>query len=1103
MFRSIVGLVAAAMLLVECTGHVGADAPEPPAPQPSAVLNAIGEKAFRGPFSRARLPQDLAHLDEIQRTLPADAGPVDRALLFQLKAGMELLLPREDLALQDSRQAAAAWREAGDGPGVILGTALAGALLYERDAAEGRRLMEEAVRLARTETRRPKAALTSLETAAQMGLARGPFGGDHFDPDHPDLNRMTPGILSPAIGFPVRFLALASVELRQAQDPASYRIRETLSVAGTVAMLEGDLEAARRILRRKLELDQKYSESAALSETCLILSYCDQGLGSLDDAEADIRKALETATGKLEPSVVSEYRIRLGELRRLRGDFAAAREIALEVWRSRSTPDARPEFVADALLNLMVVAISQADLSGGEEYGRKMLEILDGLPPTNDATLQWTREYLRGTAHLNLGVVAMADNRLPEARRQFEQMPQRVDAGGPPTALALTRLINLGVVDFRAGKLDEARKHLDEGLKLARGPARAAEMEILCLMDLGSVAVEQGDLPTARRDFEEARRLREQRTPDSPEVAAILHGLALVARKQGSVAEAARLELDAWKRAQKQPLVAAETQDNAPVIGAASSIAAHLALCQTRLGQPAAAFATVEASRASSLRRLVAERRSLVQAAAGDAWGSYQRALAAAEVDGQRLRQAVSSEQAAQDALQGARSSGEPRTVLADWEKVLASRTEDARAAREAYLRAVAERERLAAEVERKARGRYLQPLTLREARCTLPGGTLAAIFSVGEETTQLFLLRAEQPAQGERPAAGDGLSVYQLPIGHKDLGLLVAELRQFVTSPVSPVAEATAQGRKAFRRLFPGAAGQAVRSARRLLICPDDALWDLPFAALVTNEAAAPHYLGATRLTLAQSLTLFDAFRREPVRPHGVPLAALVVGDPGGGKAPPVQVASAPPGERALVPGSLVPLPGASSEAREVASLYGTEALVGPAATEAAVRKRLGAAGVVHFATHGLLNPDRAMSSGVVLAPPAAASAGTDDDGLLQAWEVFSQLHLRAELVVLSACESGRGASSMGSGLVGMTRALQYAGVRSVVASQWRISDAGSRPFMVELHRGLRRGQDKDAALSAGAGKLRARSATAHPYYWAGFILMGDPVSHGLAVGN
>src|SRR6185436_16010655 len=93
--------------------------------------------------------------------------------------------------------------------------------------------------------------------------------------------------------------------------------------------------------------------------------------------------------------------------------------------------------------------------------------------------------------------------------------------------------------------------------------------------------------------------------------------------------------------------------------------------------------------------------------------------------------------------------------------------------------------------------------------------------------------------------------------------------------------------------------------------------------------------------------------------------------------------------------------------------------------------------------------------------------SAGRDN-GLLQAWEVFEQVRLNADLVVLSACESALGKELGGEGLIGLTRAFQYAGARTVLASLWKISDRTTAELMVRFYKHLKDGMTKDEALRA-----------------------------------
>jgi CHAT domain-containing protein len=188
--------------------------------------------------------------------------------------------------------------------------------------------------------------------------------------------------------------------------------------------------------------------------------------------------------------------------------------------------------------------------------------------------------------------------------------------------------------------------------------------------------------------------------------------------------------------------------------------------------------------------------------------------------------------------------------------------------------------------------------------------------------------------------------------------------------------------------------------------------------------------------------------------------------------------------------------LPHAEEEAKRIAGLYHTAAHVGAEPTEGWLRQHIGEAKIVHLATHGFLNPYSPQSSGVLLAVPARqpTDGQYDDDGTLQAWEVWN-LKLKADLVVLSACETGRGGKVDGEGLVGLTRALQFAGARSIVASQWKVSDESTAALMTAFHKRLLAGADRDEALRQAMAEIAADKTHPwqDPYHWAPFLLVGE----------
>ena len=190
---------------------------------------------------------------------------------------------------------------------------------------------------------------------------------------------------------------------------------------------------------------------------------------------------------------------------------------------------------------------------------------------------------------------------------------------------------------------------------------------------------------------------------------------------------------------------------------------------------------------------------------------------------------------------------------------------------------------------------------------------------------------------------------------------------------------------------------------------------------------------------------------------------------------------------EVSLVPGKpaqrLSALPHSETEAKAIAKLFKTQALTGKSATKAAVLQRLSQARIVHFATHGLLDRIRGLDSAIALAPDE------NDNGLLTAEEILD-LHLNADLVVLSACNTGLGRIT-GDGAIGLSRALIAAGTSSVIVSLWAVPDATTADLMVKFYQNLDRTGNK--ARSLRYAMLETMQQHPNPRDWAAFTAIGE----------
>jgi CHAT domain-containing protein/Tfp pilus assembly protein PilF len=145
----------------------------------------------------------------------------------------------------------------------------------------------------------------------------------------------------------------------------------------------------------------------------------------------------------------------------------------------------------------------------------------------------------------------------------------------------------------------------------------------------------------------------------------------------------------------------------------------------------------------------------------------------------------------------------------------------------------------------------------------------------------------------------------------------------------------------------------------------------------------------------------------------------------------------------------------------------------------------------IIHFATHGLLNSEHPELSGLVLS--LVDQRGRPQDGFLTLADIYN-LNLQAEMVVLSACETGLGKEIKGEGLIGITRGFMYAGASRVVASLWKVDDAATAELMGKFYQGiLKEGLQPAAALRKAQVEMWREKRWSFPYYWAGFLMQGQ----------
>jgi CHAT domain-containing protein len=192
---------------------------------------------------------------------------------------------------------------------------------------------------------------------------------------------------------------------------------------------------------------------------------------------------------------------------------------------------------------------------------------------------------------------------------------------------------------------------------------------------------------------------------------------------------------------------------------------------------------------------------------------------------------------------------------------------------------------------------------------------------------------------------------------------------------------------------------------------------------------------------------------------------------------------------------GRIARLPYTRQEAREISALIPEserkEALDFAASRGTATDAELSQYRFIHFATHGYLDSEQPELSALVLS--LVDEQGARQNGFLRAHEVFN-LKLPAELVTLSACETGLGKEIKGEGLVGLTRGFMYAGAARVVVSLWALNDRATAELMARFYsKMLKDGLRPAAALRAAQVELSKQPRWQSPYFWAGFTLQGE----------
>jgi len=336
-----------------------------------------------------------------------------------------------------------------------------------------------------------------------------------------------------------------------------------------------------------------------------------------------------------------------------------------------------------------------------------------------------------------------------------------------------------------------------------------------------------------------------------------------------------------------------------------------------------------------------------------------------------------------------------------------------------------------------------ITPITFAEAQGEIRDGETVVSYFTASEISVAFILTKKR------------FDVVKLQVRSNELKEAVDLVRDFATSTQS-----SRELIQLYNWLIKPV--EPFLKAPLLTIVPYGVLHELPFAALTPD---GQQYLGDTyALSYLPSVSVLPYIRRR-AKPSGIRSVVVVGNDT----------------ERT------VPiLAGAVDEARDVAALYGESALVSNTVPAALLKNRAGEFDVVHVIAHIEVEDPGSQFSGT------RTKETSEGEGPLELSQVLASTLRDTNLVVLSGCVSHEGERSRGDDIVSLSRAFMYAGSPSVVASLWTVDDEATKQLMLTFYKYLKEGQGKAEALRL--AQQEVRQDYPHPYYWAGFVLDGDP---------
>lgn len=766
-----------------------------------------------------------------------------------------------------------------------------------------------------------------------------------------------------------------------------------------------------------------------------------------DTAENDYRQGLAIVR-RLAPKspIRCDFLGNLGLVAYKKGDFDTARVLFREQYAEAERLGSRPGKIGYAANYLGLIDKSMGQY---EEARMSYLRALEAFRSFRPGGVE------EAGILTNLGNVAIKEEDYRSARvfhQQALDIRARLDPEGADVAGSLN---NLGTTLRRLGLHDEAKRSLEKALDIKQLLAPQSVWVANSLVELGEVVRLQGQLDDAIGLFQEALEIRNRVSPEHPRVADILFLLGAARLETGQAAEAETL----WRRAiaiieNFRSKMGASHEERAQFGGSFFNFYRALAQLLVDQGRETGAFDVIERGRTGALCAMLTDQNQVPPGVSRDLWfekirneGRIRR------TESQRVRISAREHPERLEQL------NETIGILQDQHAELL--------------------EKIGVASPRFKSLSRTRPIRFSDVANALEIGTALVSFIVGEDRTLLMTVTLDDDGQAS-------LSSSFLPVSVDELSLKVDIFRALINrgktgTRMEPALKSQAE--RLFQTLIQPCR-EAVESADRIIIIPDGPLLDLPFAALLDPQNGM--YLVQWKslvfnpsMGVVAGLTGLRSTR--PRSQHRL----VAFGDP---------IVSS--GENSEYQTSLGRLPGSRAEVENIAQIFGNDArfFLGRDATEAAVKDATPGATFVHFALHALADRRAPLESALFLSSGKSDGKGVGDDGVLKAFEIMNEMDIDAEVVTLSACGTAGGREVPGEGIVGLARAFQFAGARSVVVTQWPVSDQSTAPLMSNFYLRLEQGIGPAEALrGAQSDELALGGSRALPFNWAAFQVMGD----------